>query len=60
MIAALTFNETNNYVIYVCSDTFEASKAYEIFVDSSIGTQLINNTEPGAIYTRVMQNGLNN
>lgn len=40
MIAALTFNETNNYVIYVCSDTFEASKAYEIFVDL-LGTDLV-------------------
>lgn len=40
MLAALTFNETNNYVIYICSDTFEASKAYEMFVDL-LGTDLV-------------------
>lgn len=37
MLAALTFLETQQFVIYTCTDTFEASKAYEVFVDL-IGT----------------------
>ena len=40
MIAALTFNETNNYIVYICTDTFEASKTYEMFVDL-LGTDLV-------------------
>ena len=33
MLASLTFLETNNFVVYTCTDTFEASKAFEVFVD---------------------------
>lgn len=33
MLAALTFLQTNNNVVYICTDTFEASKTYEMFVD---------------------------
>ena len=46
---------SKTYIAYYC--VYDKTDPYEIFVDSSIGTQLINNTEPGAIYTRVMQNG---
>lgn len=40
MIAAATFKATNNFVIYVCDDTFEASKAFETFTDL-LGTDLV-------------------
>ncbi len=33
MIASLTYLETKQFVVYTCTDTFEASKAFEIFVD---------------------------
>ena len=33
ILAALSYIETNRFVIYTCSDTFEASKAFEMFVD---------------------------
>lgn len=33
IIASNVFLETNNFVIYVCDDTFEASKAFETFTD---------------------------
>ncbi len=33
MLAALSFNATNKNVVYICTDTFEASKTYEMFVD---------------------------
>lgn len=37
MIASQTFLNNNKFLIYTCTDTFEASKAYEVFVDL-IGT----------------------
>lgn len=33
ILAALSYIESNRFVIYTCSDTFEASKAFEMFVD---------------------------
>ncbi|MGM9899616.1 MAG: transcription-repair coupling factor [Bacilli bacterium] len=33
MIASMVFKQTNSFVVYVCDDTFEASKAFEVFTD---------------------------
>ncbi len=33
ILAATTFLETNNFLVYICDDTFEASKAFEVFID---------------------------
>lgn len=40
MLASLTFLEKKQFVIYVCKDTFEASKAFEEFTDL-LGTDFV-------------------
>lgn len=40
ILAAKTFLESKNVVVYICSDTFEASKAFEMFVDL-LGTDYV-------------------
>lgn len=40
MLASLTFLEKQQFVIYVCKDTFEASKAFEEFTDL-LGTDFV-------------------
>ena len=33
ILASITYMESNRFIVYTCTDTFEASKAYEVFVD---------------------------
>ena len=33
ILASIAFKESNRFIIYTCTDTFEASKAFEMFVD---------------------------
>lgn len=49
-----TYNSYTYDTYYVVTDR---SDPYEVVPYSSIGTQLVNNDKPGAIFTRVMQNG---
>lgn len=49
-----TYNTRVYTAYYVVTDR---SDPYEVIAYSSIGTQLVNNDKPGAIFVRVMQNG---
>ena len=49
-----TYNTKEYSTYYVVTDR---SDPYEVVVYSSLGTQLVNNDKPGAIFVRVMQNG---